>query len=118
MNKQQRAKIAAACASLQPYTDSDTCLLNGPQATFDAMEAAKSIFTEMAEEEREKFDNMPEGLQQGERGQDMETAADALESAADELDGTDLKDGVTPDADWEIDAANVVENAIEHAESF
>jgi hypothetical protein len=31
--------------------------------------------------EREKFDNMPEGLQQGDRGQSIEAAADALESA-------------------------------------
>src|SRR6478735_142845 len=33
------------------------------------------------EAEQEAFDNMPEGLQQGERGQDMEAAISAMESA-------------------------------------
>lgn len=35
---------------------------------------------QMAADEREKFDNMPEGLQQAERGQAIEAAADALDS--------------------------------------
>lgn len=34
------------------------------------------------DEERDSFDNMPEALQSGERGQASEAAADALESAA------------------------------------
>jgi hypothetical protein len=40
----------------------------------------------MSDEEREKFDNMPEGLQQGERGQSIEEAADALESAVSSIE--------------------------------
>lgn len=38
---------------------------------------------ELADAEQEKFDNMPEGLQQGDAGQAIETAAGALGEAAD-----------------------------------
>lgn len=38
-----------------------------------------------ADEEREKYDNVPESLQNGERGQAYEAAADALESASSDL---------------------------------
>jgi hypothetical protein len=38
---------------------------------------------ELADAEQEKFDNMTEGLQQGEKGQAIEAAADALGEAAD-----------------------------------
>lgn len=37
-------------------------------------------------EEQECFDNLPESLQQGERGQAMEQAADQMETAMDALD--------------------------------
>lgn len=45
---------------------------------------------QMAEECREKHDNMPEGLQQGEVGQMLEERADACEGAASELDSVDF----------------------------
>jgi hypothetical protein len=45
---------------------------------------------QMAEECREKHDNMPEGLQEGEVGQMLEERADACENAASELDGIDF----------------------------
>lgn len=48
----------------------------------------------LRDEEQDAFDNLPESLQQGERGQDMEagidninTALDALETLADAMDG-------------------------------
>ena len=46
-----------------------------------ALEDIKSEMETMAEEEREKFDNLSEGLQQAERGQALETAADNLDNA-------------------------------------
>jgi PAS domain-containing protein len=45
---------------------------------------------ELGESCREKFDNMPDGLQQGDTGQLLESRAEAMESAADELDGIDF----------------------------
>jgi acyl-CoA reductase-like NAD-dependent aldehyde dehydrogenase len=38
-----------------------------------------------ADAEREKFDNMSDGLQASERGQKIEAAADALDEAADKI---------------------------------
>jgi hypothetical protein len=52
-------------------------------------EVGRLGFTEvepLADEEQEKFDNLPEGLQNSEKGQAMEEAASALESAVSELE--------------------------------
>ena len=45
------------------------------------LEALKQEIDEILSEEQEAFDNMPESLQEGERGQAMTEAIDALESA-------------------------------------
>ena len=60
MNKKDRAQLAKAT---------------------ELLEQAKSIIEDLAVSEREKYDNMPESLQQGERGEAMSAAADALEEA-------------------------------------
>ena len=41
---------------------------------------------EICEEEQDAFDNMPEGLQQGERGQLMEQAVTTIEAAVEGLE--------------------------------
>lgn len=46
------------------------------------VEAAGEALRGLADAEQEKFDNMPEGLQQGEAGQKIESAASALDEAA------------------------------------
>lgn len=51
----------------------------------DAQQLADDIRA-LGEEQREKFDNMPEGLQQGDSGQMLEARADACEAAADEIE--------------------------------
>lgn len=50
------------------------------------MRAAAEAIREIGEECREGFDNMPEGLQQGETGQMLECRADEAERIADELE--------------------------------
>lgn len=52
-------------------------------AITEAAEAIRSL----GEEARGSFDNMPEGLQQGDTGQMLEARADACDEKADELDG-------------------------------
>lgn len=55
------------------------------QALISLKEQIESIGSELrtiAEEEQEKYDNMPEGLQGGEKGQAIESAAQALDDAA------------------------------------
>ena len=60
MNKARRAVVSAAISAIEGIIES--------------VEKA-------AEEEREVYDNMPEGLQSSERGEQACAAADALESA-------------------------------------
>ena len=45
------------------------------------LEALKQDIDAILSEEQEAYDNMPEGLQESERGQAMQEAIDALESA-------------------------------------
>jgi hypothetical protein len=50
------------------------------------IEDAKVQCEEMAEAEREKFDNLSQSLQETERGEAIEAAADALENAVSSLE--------------------------------
>lgn len=52
----------------------------------DGLRAAAEELRELGNEQREKFDNMPEGLQQGDTGQTLEQQAADCESAADEIE--------------------------------
>lgn len=59
----------------------------------DALENASSLLSDtsttvddLAMEERDGFDNLPEGLQMSERGEAMEMAADNLDNARDYVD--------------------------------
>lgn len=52
------------------------------------MYQAQEILSECAQEEQEEFDNMPEGLQGSDRGQQMEETAYNLQEWADGLEET------------------------------
>lgn len=58
----------------------------------DQRDSVVSELNDLAEETRGKFDNMPEGLQQGDTGQMLEERADACESAVSDLEGVDIED--------------------------
>ena len=64
MNAQRRKDIAKAIALI---------------------EEAIAILDNVAEEEREAFDNLPESLQYSERREQMEECADAIENVSREL---------------------------------
>lgn len=61
------------------------------------LEQLSSDIESIRDEEQEKYDNMPEGLQSGEKGEAMQSAVDALTSA--------------------IDAASEVQNYLEEAQA-
>ena len=52
------------------------------------IEDLKSDLETYAEEEQDKYDNMPESLQYSERGEAMQEAADALNDLVSRLDGS------------------------------
>lgn len=61
---------------------------------FDDLESKRDEYAErireVGEECRGKFDNMPEGLQQGDSGQLLEQRADSCEQVADDIEGIDI----------------------------
>lgn len=52
---------------------------------WDKLEELKIDLEALADEEREAFENLPEGIQYSERGEAMEEAADSLQEQADAL---------------------------------
>lgn len=52
----------------------------------EQLDTIKYTIGECADEEREKYDNMPENLQDSEKAEIFEQNADALEEIADDLD--------------------------------
>lgn len=50
------------------------------------IEGAQSILQQCQDEEQEYYDNMPEALQNGEKGDTAQAAADALSEACDQCD--------------------------------
>lgn len=52
----------------------------------DMLDAAKSILEQVAEEEQEAYDNLPEGIQDSERGEQIYDNADTLSGYMDDLD--------------------------------
>ena len=57
-----------------------------------ALQAAQEIIQEVRDGEESARENLPESLQDGERGQAMQEAIDALDSALSEIEGVDLSE--------------------------
>lgn len=55
----------------------------------ELIDRARGILEEVMDEEQESFDNLPEGLQEGEKGERMQENIDALEEFLDNLEETD-----------------------------
>lgn len=56
------------------------------QGYADSLDEIKCAIEEMRDDEECKFDNMPEGLQESERGEAMQEAIDNLESASSSIE--------------------------------
>lgn len=52
------------------------------------LDEAKSIIESVRDEEQDAFDNMPESLQAGERGEKMESAISLMDEVIDEIDSS------------------------------
>ncbi len=74
MNDNRRKKIEALRTRL------DAAL------NLDEMREIQELASSLAEEEQEYYDNMPENLQQGDKGQNAESAASDLSAAADAIE--------------------------------
>lgn len=82
MNKSQRNQLQAALDRVSPWCEHDAfegLTADGRASLGEALHDLELAVSDLASEEREKFDNMPEGLQNSETGQKIEEAADILE---------------------------------------
>ena len=52
----------------------------------EMLDAAKTILEQVAEEEQEAYDNLPEGIQDSEKGEQIYDNADTLSGYMDDLD--------------------------------
>lgn len=125
MNKQQRKEIQDIFDSIE--TDSaHIARLDTPEAREDyakEIESCKERLESVVIDEQEKLDNMPEGLRNGSKGEDMENAISELESAVTLLEEAaaavrdDYPEGDKP-ATEDIEAwAEEVQSKIDEAES-
>lgn len=76
MNKDDKARVAELKTKLESLKSE--------------VEAVGSELRTLADAEQEKFDNMPDGLQQGDAGQAIENAAQQLDEAAGSAEDGDL----------------------------
>lgn len=76
MNNERRTEIMAVVPILQ----NALVLIN----------SAKGIIEDAKSDESEAYDAMPEGMRNGDKGEAMQSAINALEEAVDGLDGIDL----------------------------
>ena len=56
------------------------------------LETVKEALQDVLNEEQEAYDNLPEGLQESDRGQQMQEYIDALEGVVDSLGELDIVD--------------------------
>lgn len=79
----------------------------------EAMREAAETMASIASDAQESFDNMPEGLQQGDTGQMLENRASEAESRAGDLQqlADELDDLEEPDDEYETELARIKDEA-------
>lgn len=83
MNKERRTFIQVQISALEKTKDNCTDFLNTVR---DTLESIKDNIEAAANDEQEYYDNMPESLQEGEKGYNAEQAASDLEEAKGNLE--------------------------------
>ena len=97
MNNDRRKRIDALADTVREFNGELAGLFERANAVIaeinDKIEEAKSVLIgeleEIRDEEQEAFDNMPEGFQNGERGELAQEAINNLEAAIGYLEGMD-----------------------------
>lgn len=81
MNKQRRKMVSKIIENLDDFTaEIKDCLES--QAITDAIWQLDKVIRE----EEEAFDNLPEGIQESDRGEEMEEIIETMRDAAQEID--------------------------------
>jgi len=114
VNNKDRKTLSAAIDSLIALLDEDTLAAKPLVEVKSIVEAAESVVSELAESERDKFDNMSEGLQESATGQAIEEAADALENVT----WPSIGDHGTLTADEVSDLIAEIQNVVDELEGI
>lgn len=97
------------------YSVQENFSLEGCESIEDikgVLEDASQEISSAGEEARDSFDNMPEGLQQGETGMLLESRADACENASSELSCWEPDDDSADIEDLREEASSVFDDHI------
>lgn len=126
MNNQQRKQLNEVFKSFDWLTSVDgmreqMAASSKPEADAwsvidDGVECVKDAIQCCLDEEQEKFDNMPESLQSGSKGDTMQEGIDTLESAVSDLE-ISIPQGVLSDEDLD-EICDAVSNAIGNAQGI
>lgn len=99
MNKDRRKQITEARSKIEEIKGKLEDRLNEVQAEFASqLEDVKGELETIRDDEQSYYDNMPESLQGGEKGDKSQEAIDALDEA---ISGCE---------DFDLDAADIVSN--------
>lgn len=81
----------------------------------EAIRAASEALTGLGQEAQESFDNMPEGLQQGDTGQQLEARSSTCEDVAGQLDGlADEWDGLEEPGEEPVEPLGDLDDELEN----
>lgn len=137
MNAQGRKELNKAIAAIAAATTNVDQLLDAlgrhEHLTSEQLEVlsnrcdtARSFVEASLDEEQEKYDNMPESLQSGERGERLQEAIDALTAANEDLDeaisvleqaAREIQQGTADRGSLLQDLEEVVKGHLEEADS-
>jgi vacuolar-type H+-ATPase subunit E/Vma4 len=121
VNKQQRKQRDLIVASFNQYLDADLVSLTNRATMRECIDNARGSLESMQEEEQDKYDNMPESLQGGDKGDQLQTVIDALETAVSALqEALDAipADGEAGEEGWAQAVADECEQADNSAQEF
>ena len=79
MNKERRKELEKIIVNIELWKEDVWQLVS-------RIEDIKSLIGLVKDEEEDAYDNLPEHFQEGERGDQMQSAIDSMESAVDSLD--------------------------------
>lgn len=88
-----------------------------PQDLIDCLDTAEVNANEVADEYQESFDNMPEGLQQGDIGQDLEAKASSLQEFAEQCSSASSEISSLEPQDY-VDSERLAPEELENVKSF
>jgi hypothetical protein len=82
-----------------------------------SLEDVRRDVSDILEEEQEKYENMPESLQNGSRGEAMQEAIDNLEQAVEAIESAIANEDVE-DEEWPANMESDLSDAVDLLNSF